>query len=119
MIKISEGQQSLPFQSGGGGMLAYARLWERRFIALLGALFIACILLYMYFVMSSVIHVAARQELAGKVAAAKVAVSKLETAYLIRTKDITESYARSVGFVAASHETFVERGGAVTLHDAP
>lgn len=118
--KIPEGQEQLPFKSAARrGILSYAFLWERRLVSVLSALFLAFAALYVYFVMTSIVHVAARQELAAKVAVTKAAVSKLETRYLSETERVTESYARSIGFVTAPHKTFVERGRAVTLHDAP
>ncbi|MDO8523874.1 MAG: hypothetical protein Q7R74_01445 [bacterium] len=118
--KIPEGQEQLPFKSAARrGIFSYAFLWERRLVSVLGASFLVFVLLYVYFVMASIVHVVARQELAAKVVVTKAAVSKLETRYLSETERVTESYARSIGFVAASHKIFVERGRAVTLHDAP
>jgi len=73
---------------------------------------------YTYFVITSIAHVAARQELVGKVASLKSSVSELESKYLSKTSGITESYAHSLGYVTAKNETFVQRNIAVTLHDA-
>ena len=115
---IPEGQEILPFRNGrGGGILSYALPWERRFVAGLSALFIVFVALYVYFVMASIVHVAARQELAGTFSSTKAAVSQLETEYLAKTQGITEAYATSVGFVPVSAQAFVERENTVTFHD--
>ncbi len=115
---IPDRQDALPFRNGqGSGILVHALPWERRLVLALGALLLACTALYVYFVMTSIVHVAARQELIKKVALAKTAVSSLESVYLAKTKSLTESYAHSIGFTAPSKKVFVERAVAVTLHD--
>ena len=119
---ISRNQSALPFQTGqGGGILAYALPWERRLAGAAGVLFVVFGILYIYFVTSSIVHVAAREELMGKVVATQVSVSSLETQYFAKTQAITEAYAASLGFVAISNsdEAYVTRDTALTLHDAP
>lgn len=114
---ISGTQSALPFRGRDSrGIMAYALPWERRIIGTLGILFVILGILYIYFVTSSILHVAARQELLGKVVAAKTAVASLETRYFGKTQAITETYAHSIGFVAVAKETFVERNTALTLH---
>lgn len=119
---ISRNQSALPFQAGhGGGIFSYALPWERRVASTVGVLFVVFGILYIYFVTSSIVHVAARQELMGKVVATQVSVSSLETQYFAKTQAITEAYAAALGFVAISNsnETYVTRNTALTLHDAP
>ena len=119
MRAIPEGQEALPFRNNQqGGIFAYAPLWERRLFFGLSAAFLVVTALYIYFVMASIVHVAARQELAGKVASAKSALSTLETQYLSKSQAITEAYAHSAGFVSASRQSFVVRENTVTFHDA-
>lgn len=114
---ISGSQIVLPFQGREAqGIFSYALPWERRLVGIVGVLFVVFGILYIYFVTSSILHVAARQELMGKVIAARTAVSTLETAYFAKTQTITEPYARSLGFVSASNQVFVERNTALTLH---
>ena len=114
---ISGTQNALPFGGRDSrGILAYAFPWERRIVGTLSILFVALGILYIYFVTSSILHVAARQELLGKVVASKTTVALLETRYFGKTQAITETYARSIGFVAVAKESFVERNTALTLH---
>jgi hypothetical protein len=117
---LSRDQTALPFQNREGrGILVYALPWERRIVGTVGALFVVFGILYIYFVTSSILHVAARQELMGKVVATETAVSSLETSYFAKTQAVTEPYARSIGFVTASNVAFVQRNTALTLHDTP
>lgn len=117
--RISENQIALPFRAGERGILALATPFERRIVGAVGVLLTLLVVLYIYLVVASIAHVAARQELAGKISVATVAVAKLETSYLAKTQAITETYARSIGFVPPARQAFVERNAALTLHDAP
>jgi hypothetical protein len=115
--RISESQGRLPFnRPQNGGILAFAYPIERKLIGILGISFVVLSILYIYFMISSVTHVAARRELA-KVASEKAAkVADLETAYLAQTNGITDSYAKSLGYVAVQEKYFAERGSVVSIH---
>jgi hypothetical protein len=64
--------------------------------------------------MASVAHVASREELHQRAVAASAGVADLEAAYLGRSHTITETYARSNGYVTISARGFVERTSLVT-----
>ena len=115
--KIAPGQEPLPF--GGrrrAGILAYAFPWERRFAFFLLAAFVALSAFYTYFMISSVFHVAARQDLVSRSTALSADVASLEASYLARTQSITPAYAASLGYVPIATETFATRDTAVAFH---
>lgn len=115
--RILEAQNPLPFRNAtSAGLFAYARPLERRFVVFLGFGFLILSALYVYFLLSSIVHVVERQELRGQSSKASAEVASLEAKYLAHTEGITEAYARSVGFVAAQNEIFVKRP-VVTLHN--
>lgn len=114
--RIADSQGVLPFSDSRQGILAYAYPWERRLVGSLTIAFAVLVILYIYFVTSSIVNVATRQDLLGKIVVARTSVSSLETRYFEKTQAITESYARSVGFVAFSDPEFVNRDKALTLH---
>lgn len=109
----SKDQGRLPF-SPQGGFLAYATGLERRLLAGAFSGLILASLLYVYFVMSSVAHVAARGSLSERSAGLSAEVASLETRYLSRAQGITEPYARAHGFVSAGSRGVVERASLVT-----
>lgn len=113
---ISLDQRMLPFKAvGRNGILAYALPWERRLVAGIVASLIALSVLYVYFVIASIVHVAAMQSLMGQVTDAKNAVSQLETSYFAKSDTITEQYAESLGYVAAGDTAFVSQNTALSL----
>lgn len=115
--KIPASQGSLPFtRATRAGILAYAHPLERRAVTVLSVGFVLLSILYIYFMISSVVHVAARQELVRTASRASAEVAALETAYLEKTQTITEPYARSLGFVAIEDRTFVSKSTAVTFN---
>ena len=108
--RIPEGQERLPFQGKNqGGIWAYAYPFERRSAFTVGSLLVLLSVLYIYFMISSVVHVAARQELTRAETKTAAEVAELETAYLSRTESITDSYAHSLGYVAIADRTFVSK----------
>lgn len=116
--KVSEHQGSLPFsRNTNSGILAYAHPFERRTVVVFGAAFLILSVLYIYFMISSVVHVAARQELVRSASRASAEVATLETAYLSKTQTLTEPYARSLGFVSVRDRSFVSKGS-VAFKDA-
>ena len=118
-IRIPEGQEHLPFRGKGTGVWSLSTRTERRILVALSALCVSVMLLYVYFLIASVAHVAARGELAGEARILDSRVASLEATYLSRSTEISESYARSVGFVPARSTSFVEKRAVVTLHTAP
>jgi len=104
-----EGQEQLPFRGRPSGMWSFAHPWERRSIAVLSGLLLLLSLVYVYSVMTSVMHVAAREEFSIEATRLSAEVARLEAEYLSRTQFITESYAKDHGFVALSGRTFVEK----------
>ncbi|MBP9832018.1 MAG: hypothetical protein KBC74_00630 [Candidatus Pacebacteria bacterium] len=116
--KVSEHQGSLPFsRNTRSGILAYANVFERRTVVVFGVAFLLLSVLYIYFMISSVVHVAARQELVRSASRASAEVATLETAYLSKTQTITEPYARSLGFVSVRDRSFVSKAS-VAFKDA-
>lgn len=77
-----------------------------------------CMVLYIYLVVASIAHVAARQSLETQIASQKATVAALETSYLAKTTSITEEYAHTLGFVTPQQKTFVERSS-LSLKNAP
>ncbi len=113
-----EGQDRLPFsRTRQSGILVYAHPRERQALAVLGILAIVFSTFYIYFMISSVVHVAARQELAQQASRASADVAALETTYLERTEGITESYAKSLGYVAVNDQVFVEKENVVSFRN--
>jgi len=80
--------------------------------------FILSVVLYMYFVMASVAHVAARGALEQDVALLSADVAQLESQYFAQSEGITEAFARAHGFVSISKSAYVERASLVTLKDS-
>jgi len=119
-FKISKDQRALPFRGARAqtGILSYATPIERRVILVLSVLLFSFGVLYTYFVMASVAHVAAREEISRKVALTSAEVARLEASYLASSQGITEAYARSLGFVKEKNRIFVEKTSLTALRDA-
>lgn len=114
---LSQNQARLPFSDRKQvGVLMYASPLERQIIFAVGALFLLCSVLYVYFMISSVMHVAARQELVREVSKLSAEVAVLETKYFDATQSITEKYAYANGYVALKNRSFVKSSGVVTLN---
>jgi type II secretory pathway component PulM len=108
--RIPEGQERLPlYGKNRSGIWAYAHPRERQIGFISASLLLLLSVLYIYFMISSVVHVAARQELARAERKTSAEVAELETKYLTKTESITDSYARSLGYVAISERSFVEK----------
>ena len=115
-ISLDQGQ--LPFNARQGGVWAAAHPWERRAIAVMGLLLIIISVVYVYSVMTSVMHVAAREELSRDATRLSAEVARLEAQYLSRTESITESWARDHGYVSLADRTFVEKIDSLSLNIA-
>ncbi len=111
---ISLDQAQLPFGSRNGGGLA-AHPWERRAIAVIGLFLVLLSVVYVYSVMTSVMHVAAREELSREATRLSAEVARLEAQYLSRTESITESWAREHGYVSLAERTFVGKIDSLSL----
>lgn len=110
-----DGEVALPFRGTQAGILSYATPFQRRaaFFGLIVLLLLSAV--YLYGVISSVMHVAAREELSYEVTRLSSKVARLEAEYLTRTDGITESFARERGYVLISGRSFVERTQGITL----
>lgn len=117
---LSTSQNALPFgrNRAKSGVFAYAGPFERRLLASVGAFLATVAVLYVYFVMASVAHVAEREEVSKNVAQISAEVARLEASYFTRSHAITESYARSLGFVNAKGRVFVEKTSLALSRDA-
>ncbi len=115
--RIMEGEVALPFRASQAGILSYVTTSQKR-AALLGlVLFCLFSIVYLYGVISSVMHVAAREQLSYEIKRLSSEVAQLEAEYLTRTDGITESFAHERGFVAITERSFVESSGRVTFNN--
>jgi hypothetical protein len=111
-----ESQQALPFRRKGG-MWANVGVLEKRTIFALAVLIVLFSIAYVYFVMTSVMHVAGRETLSIDASKRSSEVARLEAEYLRRTESITESLAKERGFVSISSRSFVEHADSVSLYN--
>ncbi len=113
-----DGEVALPFRGNDAGILSYATPFQRRagFFGIIVLLLLSAV--YLYGVISSVMHVAAREELSFEIKRLSSDVARLEAEYLTRTDGITESFARERGYVAVSDRSFVERTEGITFNNA-
>ena len=118
LIRILEGQESLPFRGGRTGLFAYAHPLERRTFFLFGGLIAVLSVLYVYFVIASIMDVAAREEISQNATKTSAEVASLEAKYLAGTHAITESAAKDRGFVSIKDRSFVEKAASVSLNTA-
>lgn len=119
-FKISKEQKTLPFSGRRAqtGILSYASVLELRILFILSCLLFVSGVLYTYFVMASVAHVAEREEIGREVALTSAEVARLEATYLKNSQNITESYARSLGFVKAKNRIFIEKTSRTAIRNA-
>lgn len=110
----SSAQRALPFRHKGG-IFAHAHPIERSIAVGIGSLFVTLSVLYIFFMFSSVMHVAARHDLAGRMSQLSADVAMLETTYLNKTEVITEAYAHSLGYVQTKNHAFAKRVNTVSL----
>lgn len=111
-LVISEDQARLPF--GGSRAAVAAHSLSRTILtSLVGSL---CVVggLYVGLVMLSVFHAVRSQEMVTENQKIAAEVSNLEQEYLSRSTEMTETYAHTLGLVAPTSRTFIERG-ALTL----
>lgn len=113
---ISENQARLPFSGSMRRVVSCAL--ERRALSLLGLLLVVAAIVYGYAIIASVAHVAAKADLVRQNSILAGEVAALEAKYLAASKDVTPEYAHSLGYVSPSAQTFLERGGSLTLRDA-
>lgn len=81
------------------------RMWFFSLLFLLSVIFI----LYMYFVVSSVVQVVVRQELDRDIAEMHSYISQLETEYIEAQHAVSEDIALQKGYIAADHKVFIDR----------
>lgn len=112
---ISLDQEQIPFTKRDG-FWAAAHPLERRAVPVLIGCILLCSAVYMYFVMTSVMDVAAREEISIESTKLSAEVASLEAQYLSRTNSITEAYAKNRGFVSLSDRTFVQEETGLSLN---
>lgn len=115
--QIMDGEVALPFRGKDAGILSYVTPLQRKAFLVGGILFALLSALYLYSVIASVMHVAAREELTYEATRLSSEVSRLEAEYLSRTEGITELFARERGYTAISSRSFVERASSVTFNN--
>lgn len=118
IMRILEGQEALPFRGSRTGLFAYAHPLERRAFLLFGGLIAVLSVLYVYFVIASIMDVAGREEISLQSTKLSAEVASLEAQYFAKTHLITEAAAREHGFVAITNRSFVERAASVSLNTA-
>ena len=111
-----EGEVALPFRSAQAGVLSYMLPLQRTAAIWGSVLLLVVSIIYVYGVISSVMHVASREEIAIQITKASSEVGRLEAEYLARTDGITESFAKEKGYVAISERSFVEQVSGVTYN---
>ena len=115
---LSVFQAHLPFKSRVPARAAAAPfLVEMRALSVLGAGLLLLVMLYSYFIMLSVSHVALREQVLHESEQLASDVATLEQEYLARSVLITENTALAHGFTQTRQHIFVERG-AVSLGNA-
>ncbi|MBY0538968.1 hypothetical protein K2P56_00845 [Patescibacteria group bacterium] len=116
--QIMDGEVALPFRTKDAGILSFITPIQQKAFFVSGILFVLLSVLYVYSVIASVMHVAAREELTFEATRLSSEVARLEAEYLSRTEGITESFARERGYTSISSRSFVERTSSVTFNNA-
>lgn len=115
---VSVFQAHLPFKSRvPARAVAAPFILEKRALTVLGAGLLLLVMLYSYFIMLSVSHVALREQVLYESEQLASDVATLEQDYLARSVLITKDTALAHGFTHTTHQIFVERS-AVSLGDA-
>ena len=81
------------------------RTWFFGAVTMLSLVF----LLYVYFVISSVVHVVIRQELAQEAVALNSYVSQLEAEYIDAQHAISEEIASQSGYTKVTEKVFIDK----------
>jgi hypothetical protein len=111
-----EGEVALPFRQANASIFSYATDMQRKTAFFGGICLALLVVVYLYGVITSVMHVANNEELSIEITRLSSEVAKLEAEYLTRTDGITESFALERGYVAISERVFVERAAGITLN---
>lgn len=80
---------------------------QMKVLGLLGIMLVALGALYFYFVMMSIMHVVAREDMQMEIAQAESRIGTLESEYLVKKQAITEEFALSEGYVAVGEKQYV------------
>lgn len=116
--QIMDGEVAIPFRGKESGVLSFVTPFQQKAFLIAGVIFALLTAVYLYGVIASVMHTAAREELSFEATRLSSDVARLEAEYLSRTQGITESFARERGYTAISSRTFVERSASVTFNNA-
>ncbi len=71
---------------------------------------VTSIVLYMYFLSASVVHVVMRKELDGKITEMNSRLSSLETEYIEAQHAVSEDIASLRGFTRTDQKVFIDKG---------
>ena len=89
------------------------------YFTFLGVLFFALIILYMYFLSMSVVHVVLRKEINRSVSETSSQIASLEASYIASQHKVSDKIAALNTFTETSNKIFVTRGSnAPVLTDA-
>lgn len=77
--------------------------------------FLTVLALYIYFVSSSVVSVVMRKEIDGKIQDMNTHISKLESEYIEKQHEVSDSIATQQGFVSVTSKTFIDVDSSDTL----
>ncbi len=112
--KISHTQRQLPLVGNVGRTLKPPLRIEKRIFALSVLSLVVSAACYGSLVALTVVNAAARQSLVRDMEQLTAQNSTLEAAYLAGTRDITEEFARTQGYVTSEKRTFVTRQATLT-----
>lgn len=82
---------------------------ERTWFFAAASLLTIVFFLYIYFVISSVVHVVIRKEVAEEARAQSSYVSQLEAKYIDAQHAVSEDIASQSGFMKVEHKVFVDK----------
>jgi len=105
-------QGTLQFEVGRPGTsFAYELAIERRAFSILGALLVALIAAYLYFVASSILNVIGRADADRQAQATAGDVAELEQRYLALSQSVTQDSASELGLAPVQAVGYVYRPG--------
>lgn len=89
--------------------LAIPQLSYRKPAYVAGALIVAMVLLYAYFVIGTIVEIVLRQELELSIKEKNSTVASLEAAYLKAQEGVTLEYAAELGFKPIAKEEYLTK----------
>lgn len=80
---------------------------QMKVLGALGISLVALGALYFYFLMMSIMHVVAREDMQMDIASAHSRIGTLESEYLVKKQAITEEFALAEGYIALENKHYV------------